>query len=468
MELSHSPSARFDDPNLIAHAGLVPVLSLAERAGLTGLIGQRLVVPGEAGASPAAKVACLVAGMVAGVDTIDGMDVLRHGGMRRLFAGVRAPSTLGLFLRAFTPGTVRQLQAVARQVLDGLDMATAVLAGTDTVAYVDVDDTIRGTYGYRKQGAARGYSGVKGLNALLATVSSPTCAPVIAATRLRPGNSASATGIASFLAPVLADTIRRQRASDSNGPTSGRSMVLVRADSAYFGQALTRTVARYGAWFSVTARMDRGVAAAIAKIPEQDWTSIKYRRAVWNEADQQWDSEAQVAEIGYTAFANRKVEHGVTGRLIVRRVKRLNPKHVPAGQGELFSAWRYHPVFTNSLLPMLQAEATHRDHAIVEQVIAELKDGPLAHAPSGRLQANAAWLALAAVAFNLTRAAGTLASSFHARSRAATSRAQLIIVPARIASRARRLVLHLPMHWPWQTCWETLHAATGPPPRAAT
>jgi hypothetical protein len=458
VKLSHSPTARFDDPNLVGYAGLAPVLSLAERAGLSALVGQRLRVPGEAGACPVAKVTSLVAGMLAGVDTIDGMDLVRHGAMTRLFTGVRAPSTLGLFLRAFTPGAVRQLQAVSRSLLDGLATGTPVLAGTGQVAYIDVDDTIRGTYGYQKQGTARGYSGVKGLNAIVATVSSPTCAPMIAASRLRAGNSASAAGIASVLGPVLAEAIRRQRAA---GP--GRHLVLVRADSAYYGQALTRTVRRYGACFSVTARMDRGVSAAIASIPESAWTPIRYRRAVWNQADQQWDSEAQVAEVAYTAFTNRRLEHGVPGRLIVRRVKRLGAAHVGPGQGELFTTWRYHPVFTNSTLPMLDAEATHRDHAIIEQVIAELKDGPLAHAPSGRFQANAAWLTLATIAFNLTRAAGTLASPFHAKARGATIRAQLIAVPARIASRARRIVLHLPTGWPWRSAWETLQQATGPP-----
>src|SRR5699024_5232898 len=138
---------------------------------------------------------------------------------------------------------------------------------------------------------------------------------------------------------------------------------------------------------------------------------------------------------------------------IVRRVKRLNAKSVPQGQGEMFSAYRHHAVFTDSSLAMLAAEVSHREHAIIEQVIDDLKAGPLAHAPSGVFTANAAWTVLAAIAFNLTRAAGTLASGTHARARTATIRAQLINVPARVASRARRLRLHLPTHWPWQTPW---------------
>src|SRR6185369_4992764 len=137
-------------------------------------------------------------------------------------------------------------------------------------------------------------------------------------------------------------------------------------------------------------------------------------------------------------------------RLIVRRVRRLNPKHVPAGQTEAFAVYRYHAVFTDNPEPMLHAEATHRDHAIVEQVIAELKNGPLAHLPSGRFAANAAWLACAAMAHNLTRAAGALAGGRHRRTRTATIRAQLIATPARLAHSAHQQVLHLPRDWPYE------------------
>jgi hypothetical protein len=157
----------------------------------------------------------------------------------------------------------------------------------------------------------------------------------------------------------------------------------------------------------------------------------------------------------------------VTARLIVRRVKRLNPDSVPAGQGELFTAYRYHAVFTDADQPMLEAEKTHRQHAVVEQVIADLKAGPLAHLPSGRFAANSAWLVLAAIAFNLTRAAGALASTFHAKATTVTIRAQLIAVPARIARSARRLRLHLPRDWPWETAWAQLFDATCGPPTAA-
>jgi Transposase DDE domain group 1 len=186
--------------------------------------------------------------------------------------------------------------------------------------------------------------------------------------------------------------------------------------------------------------------------------------AIWDEEGQCWISDAEVAEVGFTAFTSRRKADHITARLIVRRVKRLNPGSVPAGQGELFTAWRYHTVFTDSPQPMLEAEKTHRQHAIVEQVNADIKAGPLAHLPSGSFAANSAWLVLATIAFNLTRAAGALASTFHAKATTATIRAQLIAVPARRARTTRRLRMHLPRDWPWETAWNRLFSsACGPP-----
>ncbi|GJF04264.1 hypothetical protein [Pseudonocardia sp. D17] len=151
-----------------------------------------------------------------------------------------------------------------------------------------------------------------------------------------------------------------------------------------------------GTYFSITARMDPAITAAISRIPETAWVGIKYPEAIWEEADQRWISDAEVAETTYTAFTSRKQADHVTARLIVRRVKRLNPKSVPQGQGEMFSAYRHHAVFTDSPLAMLAAEASHRGHAIIEQVIDDLKAGPLAHSPSGVFTANAAWTVLTA------------------------------------------------------------------------
>jgi hypothetical protein len=443
VRLSHARRAidvRFDDPNLVSCAGLVPVMVLAQRCGLATLLAGRLKIAVKGGANAAAKVLALVAGMVCGADSIEDIDLLRHGGMGRLFDGVRAPSTLGTFLRVFTFGHVRQLDAVAAGLLARLARATPVLPDADQLVFIDVDDTVRQTYGYAKQGAGRGYTGIKGLNALLAVMSTPLSAPLVAATRLRRGSTNSARGAAKLLADALA-TARRC------GPVG---LLLVRADSAYYGYDIIAACRRAGARFSVTARLTPTVVKAITGIDEQAWTPIRYPNAIYDEDEQRWVSDAEVAEVGFTAFTNRRRSEHVTARLIVRRVRRLNPKHVPAGQTEAFAVYRYHAVFTDSGEPMLAAEATHRDHAIVEQVIAELKNGPLAHLPSGVFAANAAWLVCAAMAHNLTRAAGALAGGRHHRARTATLRAQLIATPARLAHSAHRQVLHLPRDWPWE------------------
>ncbi len=243
------------------------------------------------------------------------------------------------------------------------------------------------------------------------------------------------------------------RAAGAGGPDGG-GLVLLRADSAFFSHDVLAAARRAGAHFSVTARMNPAVVAAISRIEESAWTAIRYPNAIWDEDEQRWISDAEVAEIAFTAFTSRRKGDHLTGRLIVRRVKRLNPRATSskgAQQGELFATYRHHAVFTDSPLSMLAAEGTHRAHAIIEQVIADLKNGPLAHLPSGKFTANAAWLVLAAIAFNLTRAAGCLASTVHARATTATLRTQLIAVPGRLARSARRLVLHLPQHWPGST-----------------
>ena len=226
MRLSHprrAMSVRFDDPNLVSCGGLAAVLALATRCGLATLLTQQLRIAARGGANATAKFLALVAGMVAGADSIDDMDLLRHGGMGRLFTDVRAPSTLGTFLRLFTFGHVRQLDAVAAGLLTRLAGATPILPGVSVVAFVDIDDTVRETFGYAKQGAGRGYSGVKGLNALLATVSTPRSAPVIAASRLRKGATNSVRGAAKLLADALATAAR----------AGATGLVIVRADSAF-------------------------------------------------------------------------------------------------------------------------------------------------------------------------------------------------------------------------------------------
>lgn len=450
MKPSHTIRPVFDDPNLVSAAGLVPALRLAESAGFHDLL-QQLTVPSP---NATAKTAAVVGGMLAGADCIDDLDLLRHGGMGRLFGGVRAPSTLGTFLRSFTHGHVQQLDKVGAGVLAGLAVRVPrLLAGADDLAFVDVDDTIREVHGYAKQAAAFGYSGVRGLNVQLATISTACAAPVIARARLRRGNVASHTGAGRLLAQALTTA----RAAGVSGT------VLVRADSAYYCYPFVGTALRHRTWFSVTARMNPQVKAAITAIGEDAWTSIAYPNAIWEETEQRWVSDAEVAEVPFTAFTGRRKAEHVACRLIVRRVKRLQPL---AGdgteQGELFAAYRHHAFITNSTLALVDADQRHRDHAIVEQVIAELKDGPLAHLPSGKYAANAAWVAHAVIAFNLARAAAVAADLPTARW--ATLRTRIINVPARIAATARRLVLHLPRHWRWAAGWESLWAtATGPP-----
>jgi len=213
--------------------------------------------------------------------------------------------------------------------------------------------------------------------------------------------------------------------------------------------------------------MNPAVRAAIAGIPETAWTAIRYPRAIWDDQLRCWISDAEVAEVEYTAFTSKKSQ-AITARLIVRRVKDLNRTAAP-GQDEMFPAWRYHAVFTDSPFELIQAEEQHRDHAQVEQVFADLTDGPLAHLPSGSFPANAAWLACAAISHNLLRAAGSLASLTCAKARAATLRRDLINVAARTARHGRgRITLHLPEGWHRQTEWASLfEAACGPPAAAA-
>ena len=308
-------SVRFDDPNLVSCAGLAAVLALAARCDLAGLLTSRLRITARGGANATAKILALVAGMITGADSIQDMDLLRHGGMGRLFTDVRAPSTLGTFLRLFTFGHVRQLDAIAATLLTRLAAATPILPGLSTVAFLDIDDTVRQTYGYAKQGAGRGYSGVKGLNALLATISTPLGAPVIAATRLRHGATNSVRGAAKLLSDALATAAR----------AGACGLVIVRADSAFYSYPIIAAARRAGARFSITARLTPAVTSAITTIGDQAWIPIHYPNAIWDEKEQRLVSDAEVAEIGFTAFTSRRRAEHVTARLIVRRVRRLNP-----------------------------------------------------------------------------------------------------------------------------------------------
>jgi hypothetical protein len=296
-----------------------------------------------------------------------------------------------------------------------------------------------------------------GLNALAATISTPLGAPVAAATRLRGGNAPSARG-AEGLAAQAIGTARDCGATGT---------IVVRMDSAYYTAAVIAAIRRNGARFSVTAPVTPAIRTAIAGIPEESWAPIRYPQAVWDDQLGCWISDAELAETTYTAFTSKKKALHVTARLIVRRV-RDKGKAAP-GQGELFPAWRYHAVFTDSPYELVQAEEQHRGHAIIELLLADLSDGPLAHLPSGKFSANAAWLAIAAIAHNLARAAGALAGRRHARARASTIRRDLVAVAARTARQGRGLLtLHLPDGWHREREWLNIfEAACGPPAAAA-
>jgi len=253
--------------------------------------------------------------------------------------------------------------------------------------------------------------------------------------------------------------------------TSPGGRPLVRADSAFYGHPTVAAALRAGADVSVTVRLDPKVKAAIATIGEEAWTPIEYTDAVYDEQAGRWVSRAEVAEIPFTAFGSRKKAEQIAGRLVVRRIPDLNPTKND-GQATLFDTWRFHAFFTTTspaTTDTVAADKTHRGHAIIEQVHADLKASALAHLPSGKFTANAAWLVLAVIAFNLTRAAATITGPGLAKATTATIRRKLITVPARIATSARRVTLHLPQRWPWETAWADLFTRTcGPPAAPAT
>lgn len=284
------------------------------------------------------------------------------------------------------------------------------------------------------------------------------------ATRLRKGSAGSARGAARIAADALA-TVRRLRSCDATGT------MLPRPDSAYWGRPVVHAAIRAGARVSITVRQDALVRKAIQAIGEGAWTPIRYPQAFRDQATGAWVSRAEVAEVPFTAFASAPKADQVPGRLVVRRIPDLNPPADPA-QASLFDVWRFHAFFTTTpaeSMDAVAADQAHRGHAIIEQVFADLKGSALAHLPSGAFNANAAWLVLAAIAFNLVRAAGTIAGGTHARATTATLRRRIVNVPARITLSARRITLRLPTAWPWKDAWTSLfHAAIGPPRTATT
>jgi hypothetical protein len=455
-------SAVFDDGNLVSCAGLVPVMTLAEQTGLRGLLGEKVRISAprikSGSANPAPKLATVVAGMCAGADCIDDIDAVRSGGMKTLFDGVYAPSTVGTLLREFTFGHARQLESVLREHLVTLCGRVDLLPGADQEVFIDIDSLLRPVYGHAKQGASYGHTKIagkqilrKGLSPLATTISTRNSAPVITGLRLRAGRANSAKGAARMVAQAIG-TARAIGAGHS---------IVVRGDSAYGSRTVVRACVRHGAAFSLVMIRNPAIERAIAGIDEDAWTTVRYPGAVVDPDTGAWISDAEVAEIPYTAFA--ATTDAITARLVVRRVK---DARFPDA---LFPVWRYHPFLTNTDLPADQADITHRQHAIIETVFADLIDGPLAHLPSGRFGANSAWVLCAAIAHNLLRAAAVLAGDQHARARGSTLRRRIVNIPARLTRPQRRPLLHLPTHWPWSNHWLALwHNTIGYSPPLTT
>jgi hypothetical protein len=400
----------FDDERVVCDAGVVLAATLAGRLGIE-LLAQRLVRlrrdrPGAANAGR--KVMAVVYAMVLGADSIDDCELLRAGRTRRLLGGwIPAPSTLGTFLRAFTFGHVRQLDKL---LAESLQRAWTAGAGPGAGRLViDVDSFVGEVCGYLKQGAAYGYTQVFGYHPILATRADTREALHI---RLRKGSANTQKGIKRFCEELIA---RVERA----GATGTK---LLRADSGFWNTKVFELLENAGWQYSIGVRNIKTVKAAVQAIPESAWQTIPYPDG----------GEAQIAE---TTYGGR--------RLIVRRTRLIGP------QAELFPDWRHFAFVTNRTEAITIVEAEHRDHAVVEQVIADLKDQALAHFPSGHFHANGAWTVLAALAHNLLRWTQLLGLPDTTVRAADTLRRRLLKIPGRLTSHARGWTLHLPARWPW-------------------
>jgi hypothetical protein len=412
----------FDEPGLVANAGVVTVATLAARLGLERLIDQTVRLVGRVGGAHAGrKVLTLVHTLVAGGSHIDHADMLRAGDTRRVLPfGVVAPSTLGTFLRSFTFGHVRQLDRVIAETLKRVwDLG----AGPgDRRLVVDLDSTITEVFGDHKQGAAYGYTKQLGYHPLVA---SRADTGEILHARLRQGSSQR--GANRFIEELVA----RVRRAGATGE------ILVRADSGFWSRRLIDTLERLKVAYSITVALNPSIRSRIDQIPDRAWVAITYPDG----------GEAQVASVAYTTGRGR---HGLppkTVRLIVRRTR------LTGHQATLWPDWRYHVLVTNRHQPAVVVDREHRQHAVVELAIRDLKAGAgLSHLPSGHFSANGAWLACAVLAHNLIRWTSHLGdpTTRDQLTVAATVRTQLIAIPGRLVNRAGRITLRLPTNWPWQ------------------
>jgi hypothetical protein len=419
---------RFDDERVVCDAGLMLVAMLAARLGIEGL-AQRLVRlrPRRPGAGNAGrKVMSLIFAMALGADSIDDCDVLRAGRTRRLLGGwVAAPSTLGTFLRAFTFGHVRQLDRLLGQALERAWKAGA--GPGDGRLVIDVDSFVGEVCGRLKQGAAYGYTKLFGYHPILATRADTRETLHI---RLRRGSANTQKGMLRFTDELIARVNR----------AGATGVKLLRADSGFWNTKVFERLERAGWQYSIGVRMIKTVRAAAEAIPDDAWTTIDYPD----------DGEAQIAE---TIYGDR--------RLIVRRTRLLG------AQAELWPDWRHFAFITNRTDDIAIVEAEHRDHAVVEQVIADLKDQALAHFPSGHFYANGAWTVLAALTHNLLRWTELLGLPGTVARAARTVRRRLLALPGRLTRHARGWTLHLPARWPWQGDFQAALARIRALPAAA-
>ena len=402
---------KFDDERVVSDAGVMLVATLCQRLGVEALaqqlVGLRRDRPGAANAGR--KIMALLFAMVLGADSIDDSGVLRAGRTRRLLGGwLPAPSTLGTFLRAFTFGHVRQLDALLGQALERAWRAGA--GPGDGRLVVDVDSFVGEVCGRLKQGAAYGYTKLLGYHPILATRADTR---EVLHIRMRKGSANTQKGMLRFCQELNA---RIQRAGASG-------VKLLRADSGFWNTKVFEYLQRAGWQYSIGIRNIKKVRAAVDAIDQDAWQDIDY-------------PQGGLAQIAETVYGGR--------RLIVRRTRLIG------AQAELFPDWRHFALITNRTHDIAIVEAEHRDHAVVEQVIADLKDQALAHFPSGDYDANAAWTVLAALAHNLLRWAQLLGLPDTTIRAARTLRRRLIQIPGRLTTHARGYTLHLPARWPWQ------------------
>jgi Transposase DDE domain group 1 len=347
----------FDDGHAVANAGLLLPATLAERLGIQQAADELVRLGGPAGAHPGAKLLTVVHAMLAGGDCIDDLDVLRCGSTARVLGHrVLAPSTIGTFLRAFTFGHTRQLDRLTETALA---RAWAAGAGpSDGPMTIDCDSTIIKVHGHHKQGASYGYTRKLGYHPLLAT-------------RADTGEVLHARLRTAAPTPPVVCPASWTSCSPGCAARAHRELTF-RADSGFWSATTIKRLRRHRVRYSITVRHTKPVRQAIAAIPEHAWTAIHYPAP----------GVAQVAETTWKG-----------DRLIVRRVRHLQ------AQGELFPVWDYHAFVTDRPGTAVELDQDHRRHAVVELAIRDLKHGAgLAHCPSGRFAANAAWLLAATLA----------------------------------------------------------------------